>query len=204
MKMHIKGCSPFCPVAATVVLFLLVAVPNRAFAGQKAIAVMPFKNLHEKKHLEFVKNIVHEKLFTQLASTRSVIAGSNATKQSQKKDDSPHNYIIIGVSSLEDAEKLYKVSKGKVPDVVLQGEYFMIRDRLALNVSLLNPEDGERIEGTGELVKFKGHRYSNLPRTANFQKSLSEDIKEPLEKLLVGIWDLIEGRKKDASKRGGQ
>jgi len=196
-----RGQAPPLRVGATLVvalMLLLGIVPNRVYAGEKVIAVLPFKNLHEKQHLEFVKNIAHEAMFTRLAK------GSPEEISVTIADDSKpanHNlYIVIGVSSLEDARKLYKISKRKVPTLVLQGEYFMIRDRLALNISLLNPKDGERIEGTGELVKFKGYRYSNLPKTVNFQKSLSEDMEEPLDKLLVGIWDLLEGRKKDAKK----
>ena len=154
---------------------------SSVFASPKVIAILPFNNFHKKPHLEFVKNIVHEKFFTQLESS--------ATHNSRL---TTYDYIVIGVNSLEDAKKLYKLSRGKVPTVVLQGEYFMIRDRMALNVSLLNPEDGERISGTGELVRFKGYRYNNLPRMANFQKSLIEDMQEPLDKLIKGIRDLLE------------
>ena len=82
-----------------------------------------------------------------------------------------------------------------MPTVVLQGEYFMIRDRMAINVSLLNPKDGSRIDGTGELVVYKGNRHHELQWQTNFQQSLYEDIQEPLNKLIKGIQDLIEGKK---------
>jgi len=160
-----------------VVLFMIVSIGGAIsflYAETKVIAILPFENLHKKPHLEFVKNIVHEKLFTQLPST-----------------DTVPGFIVIGVSSVDDAKKLYEISKGKLPTVILQGEYFMIRDRMALNVSLLSPKDGSRIDGTGELVVYKGHRHPELSGQANFQQSLYEDIQEPLNKLIKGIQELI-------------
>jgi len=160
-----------------VVLFMIVSIGgaiSSLYAEPEVIAILPFENLHKKPHLEFVKNIVHEKLFTQLSST-----------------DTVPGFIVIGVSSVDDAKKLYEISKGKLPTVILQGEYFMIRDRMALNVSLLSPKDGSRIDGTGELVVYKGHRHPELSGQANFQQSLYEDIQEPLNKLIKGIQELI-------------
>jgi len=192
-----------------VVLFMIVSIGGAIsflYAEPKVIAILPFENLHKKPHLEFVKNIVHEKLFTELGSTTDVIARSEATKQSQDRDShaslgmtndiatrpsGSRNDIVIGVSSLDDAKKLYEISGGKLPTVILQGEYFMIRDRMALNVSLLSPKDGSRIDGTGELVVYKGHRHPELSGQANFQQSLYEDIQEPLNKLIKGIQELI-------------
>jgi len=166
---------------------------------QRIVAVLPFKNLHNKPHLEFVKNIIHEKIFTELGNTPPVIARSETTKQSQNEIASPRhnigarneNCIIIGISSLDEAKKLYELSGGKLPTVILQGEYFMIRDRMALNVSLLNPRDGSRIDGAGELVVYKGLRHPELQPQANFQQSLYDDIQQPLDKLINEIRSLL-------------
>ncbi|MFA5779202.1 MAG: hypothetical protein WC947_03615 [Elusimicrobiota bacterium] len=178
--------SLFVIISVFVIASVSVAI-SPLYSESKVIAVLPFENLHKKSHLEFVKNIVHEKMFTAFSvHNSSFIIHNSATVV---------DYVVIGVASLEDAGKLYKISKGKVPTIVLQGEYFMIRDRLALNISLLSPKDGSRIDGTGELVVYKGNRHPELPGQANFQQSIYEDIQEPLNKLIKGIQDLIEGKK---------
>ena len=178
----------------TLTIFLISV--SLAYTEPKVIAILPFENQQQKSHLEFVKNIVHEKLFTALGSTVTDSALQN--EANVKKSTIP--YIVIGVASVEDAKQIFKLSGGKVPSVILQGEYFMIRDRMALNVSLINPDDGSRMEGTGELLVYKGHRHPELPGQANFQKSLYEDIQEPLNNLLKGVRDLIEGKNKEKKK----
>jgi len=162
------------PIILLAVIASVSIAISPLYSEPKVIAILPFENLHKKPHLEFVKNIVHEKLFTQLSST-----------------DTVPGFIVIGVSSLDDAKKLYKISGGKLPTVILQGEYFMIRDRMALNVSLFSPKNGSRIDGTGELVVYKGHRHPELSGQANFQQSLYEDMPEPLNKLIKGIQELL-------------
>lgn len=174
--------------------FFYFSISAIIFAESKVVAVLPFENLHKKPHLEFVKNIVHEKMFTQLGSGNPEVVSSAPLRVRSQLP--VFEYVVIGVSSLEDAKKLFKLSGGKVPAVVLQGEYFMIRDRMALNISLLNPKDGSRMDGTGELVVYKGNRHPELQGQSNFQQSLYEDIQEPLNKLIIGIQDLIEGKKK--------
>ncbi|MFA5780604.1 MAG: hypothetical protein WC947_10790 [Elusimicrobiota bacterium] len=194
--------SLFVIISVFVIASVSVAI-SPLYSESKVIAVLPFENLHKKSHLEFVKNIVHEKLFTELGST-NVGQGFSPAKEATEGNpfrDNPEGlsyvqYIIIGIASLDDAKQLYKISKGKVPTVVLQGEYFMIRDRLALNISLLNPKDGSRIDGTGELVVYKGNRHPELSGQANFQQSIYEDIQEPLNKLIEGIKNLLEKPKK--------